>query len=1144
LLWLACRPVAIASPPVTPIDFNRDVRPILAKSCFPCHGSDEKKRGAGLRLDQRDSATRPRKDSPAVIVPGKADASEVIHRITSEDETERMPPPETAGKLTPGQIDMLRRWINQGAVYAKHWSFVKPARPVLPKVGTPGWVRNPIDQIVLARLEKVGLKPSPEADRYQLLRRVSLDLRGLPPSPEEIHAFEQDHSPDAYEKLVDRFLADPAYGERWARVWLDLARYADSAGYGSDPLRPQMWRYRDWVINAFNRNLPYDQFTIDQLAGDLLPHPTLDQRVATAFHRNTMTNTEGGTDDEEFRVAAVKDRANTTLQVWMGLTLGCAQCHSHKYDPITQQDYYRFYAVFNQTADNDQPNETPTMPAPTAGQEARNRRIDGEVAALRKKTEQPTFELLAAQWAWEESLRPSNRWTVLRPETVRSEQGTAAAVSVEGNITTGPLKSTTDTYTITTRVPLKQITGLRLETQATPRLRWFGRQSAKGVGVVRLTASLRPADQSFTRGRFVRVELPGENRLLSLAEVQVFDGSDNVARGAEASQSSTDFHGDAARALDGNTDGDFFRSRSVTHTRTETNPWWEVRLPAETTIDRIVLWNRTGGVEDRLSGAKVKILNNRREIVWEQSLRDVPSPSLALFLDGASMDFKQKRAELHDQRAEAALVKLLPRRANETGLVAIPTAGTAAAQFLLGRPTMLTGDEVVLSMRIETAFGESRPGSLQFRLGVTDDSKLPLRAVVPERPLSILDTPEEKRSPQQVDELARYFRSIAPGNQPLRDTIVRLEQSRPKIADLPVMVELTKDRKRVTKLMYKGNFLTPGDAVEPRLPAAFTLDSGDKTVTRLDVARWLMHPENPLTARVAVNRLWAQLFGTGLVETEEDFGTQGDAPSHPELLDWLATEYQQTLKWDTKAMLKRIVTSATYRQSSRVTPELLERDPRNRLMSRGPRYRLEAEMVRDQALALSGLLTHKVGGPSVYPPQPDGLWQAAFNGERTWATSRGDDRYRRGLYTFWRRTIPYPSMAAFDAPSRELCQVKRVRSNTPVQAFVTLNDPVYLEAAQALARRIVWEGGTNLEDRVSYALRLCTCRPPEARQVETLVRLYQHELEKYRRVSVNAEKLATQPLGPLPKGSNTAELAAWTVVANVLLNLDGVLTKG
>ncbi len=830
---LADEPASTTGPAKTarPVDFNREVRPILSKNCFACHGTDEAKRAKGLRLDLRAAALKPLKSGDAAIVPGDPDSSSLVERITEEDDTLRMPPRKAGNRLTPAEVDVLTRWVQQGANYAEHWALIAPRSEPLPAVKAAAWPRSGLDYWILARLEQEGLHPMPEADPYTLLRRASLDLRGLPPTPGELETYLADKSPGAYERAVDRFLDDPAFGERWARMWLDLARYADSAGYGSDPLRT-IWRYRDWVINALNRNLPYDQFTIEQIAGDLLPGATIDQKIATAFHRNTMTNTEGGTDDEEFRVAAIKDRVDTTMQVWMGLTMGCAKCHSHKYDPLTHEEYYKFYAIFNQTADTDQPDESPVIAAPTDAINNQIRQVNQKIAELKEQLEHAAAapKLVTAQAMWE------------------------ARVSAD------------------------------------------------------------PAHA-------------------------------------------------AAR-------------------------------------------------------------------------KDIPKPILA-----------------------------------------------------------------------------------------------------------ILDTPPVKRTKAQAQELREHFRAIAPELKPIRDKIARLERDRPETPTVPVMVELSKDKLRITKLLRKGNFLDPGDPVAPGVPRSLHPLPSGSPANRLSLAKWLMDRKNPLTARVAVNRYWAQLFGAGIVETEEDFGTQGELPSHPALLDWLAVRYMDS-GWDTKAMIKLIVTSATYRQSSRVTPELLSRDPRNRLLARAPRVRLEAEMVRDQALALSGLLSPKIGGPSVFPPQPEGLWQAAFNGQRTWSTSQGSDKYRRALYTFWRRTIPYPSMATFDAPSREICAIKRVRTNTPLQAFVTLNDPVYVEAAQALARRVVREGGSNLEDRVRYALQLCLCRPPRTEQVEQLIELYQGEHTRYEKNHEQALALATEPLGPLPAGMDPADLAAWTTIANVLLNLDAVLTKG
>jgi hypothetical protein len=1129
------------------VDFNRDIRPILSKNCFACHGQDPTHRAAKLRLDRRESATQIRKKGKVAIAPGSAARSELARRISTPDEMERMPPKETGNRLTSSQVALLTRWIDEGAPYAEHWAFVKPRAWPVPSVKERSWPRNGIDYFILARLEQEGLQPSEEADPFALLRRASLDLRGLPPSPQEIDAFASDASPLAYEHAVDRFLNDPAYGERWARMWLDLARYADSAGYGSDPLRT-IWRYRDWTIDAFNRNLPYDQFTIEQIAGDLLPNATLEQKMATAFHRNTMTNTECGTDREEFRVAAVKDRVDTTLQVWMGLTMGCAKCHSHKYDPITQAEYYQFFAIFNQTADADHPDETPILSTPTPSQVEQNRQIDARLAELKQQLDTPTAPLAAAQAQWEADLQSSSNWVVLEPLSARSDGGALLRKQSDGSLRAEGPNPAKDVYSISARTDLKSVTAFRLEAIPDPALPrgGSGRASDGNFVLSRFSVSAGPVGQNEqgVTGRFVRVELPGEGKMLSLAEVQVFSNGVNVARKGKADQSSTDFDGPPALAIDGNTDGDYFKAKSTTHTTIESNPWWEVKLPANTKIEQVVIWNRTdGGLGTRLANARLLILDEARKAVWQQDIADPPNPKRELSPSGRqTINLTQASADFSQDGFGVA--KLLASTAtSQSGWAVAPRHQEGhAAIFLVGNPSAGM-NPVELTFRLEHAFQSPGHNLGRFRLSATTDPRVARRLSLPAGILSVLDTPGGKRSDAARQELARYYRSIAPALQPLRDEMARLEKSRPTIATLPVMVELDAAHRRETHLMNKGNFLSPGDKVEPGVPSAFQPLPPGVAPNRLAIAQWLVDPNNPLTARVAVNRYWAQLFGTGLVKTEEDFGTQGELPSHPELLDWLASEFVR-LNWDMKALLRLLVTSASYRQSSKLTPALIARDPSNRLLTRGPRFRLEAELVRDQALALSGLLSRKSFGPSVYPPQPPGLWQAAFNGQRTWATSTGEDHYRRGLYTFWRRTIPYPSMTTFDAPSREICTVRRIRTNTPLQAFVTLNDPVYVEAAEALARRMIREGGSTIEERARYGLKLCLSRPARPDQVNELAALYGREYERFRKDVPAAQALAGDALGSLPPEMNPSELAAWTVVANVLLNLDGVLTKG
>jgi hypothetical protein len=1146
LCGTCCTAVSAAEPAV---DFNREIRPILVKKCFACHGPDDTHREAGLRLDMREAAVKELDSGATAIVAGQSGKSELLRRITAADESERMPPMETRITLTAAQIELLKRWIDEGASYAPHWAMVKPAKPPQPEVKAKDWPQNSIDHFVLARLEREGLSPSPRADKYALIRRVSLDLRGLPPSPVEVEQFVNDADPKAYERLVERMLEDTAFGERWARMWLDQARYADSRGYGSDPLRPNAWRYRDWVIDAFNSNKPYDQFTIEQLAGDLLPDATLDQKVATAFHRNTMTNTEGGTDDEEFRVAAIKDRADTTMQVWMGITIGCAKCHNHKYEPISQKEYYQFYAIFNQTADADKGDDSPNLAAPTREWEAEAKRIDEQIAGLKGQLEAASPELAAEQAKWEESLRVQPTWTTLEPSEMKSAGGATLALQ-DGSIVASGENPAKDTYTIAATANSNGITAVRLETipDASFPVGGAGRSATGDFRLTRFAVTAQDAeakDDALT-GRFVRIELPGSQKILSLAEVQVFAGGENAAVKGTASQSSVAFDGPAKLAIDGNTDGRYYESKSVTHNNQEDNPWWEVDLGADRQIERLVIWNRTDGggtIGSRLTGYTVSILDGKRNVVSQQTPKDVPSPSSELAISGvAAVTLASAIADFAAEGSSVASVIKTPPDAKAGWSAGGQANQPHWAVFIAASPIARPG-LVLLKFTLDFQGAEPQQTLGRFRLSVTTDKGVQERLSVPAEILAIIDMPADNRTDDSKAKVAAHYRTLAPMLKPIRDQIASLEKSKPATPTVPVMQELAEGQRRKTWLMVKGDFLSKGDELSAGFPSALHKLPDDVPRDRLGLAKWLVHPDNPLTARVAVNRFWAQLFGTGLVETEEDFGIQGELPSHPELLDWLATEFVD-LKWDMKALLKLIVTSETYCQSSRVTPVLVAKDPRNRLLARGPRFRLEAEMVRDQSLALSGLLSRKMRGPSVYPPQPDGLWQAAFNGERTWPTSKGEDRYRRGLYTFWRRTIPYPSMTTFDAPSRETCSLRRFRTNTPLQAFVTMNDPAFVEASQALARRMLKEGGSSPQERAAFGLKLCLVRPASQEQIEAMVKLFESELAHYRADNAAAMKLATEPLGPLPDGVDAAEAAAWTVVANVLLNLDGVLMKG
>ena len=1158
-LWVWSKELPVSQAPAPgSIDFVRDVQPILQANCYKCH--DGAKHKGGFRLDSKATAFIGGDSGDLSIVPHEPDKSKLVQLVRGDDPKSVMPP--KGNRLTPAQVETLVRWVKQGANWpdgvdhpaaaGSHWSFSPPTRPQLSAVKNQGWVRNPIDRFILARLEKEGLKPSPEADRYALIRRLSLDLIGLPPTPHEVEEFVADKSPDAYEKLVDRLMDNPHYGEKWARHWLDLARYADSAGYGSDPLRYTTYRWRDWVINAFNQNKPYDQFTTEQIAGDLLPHPTTDQLIATAFNRNTMTNTEGGTDPEEYRVEAIKDRTDTTVQVWMGLTMGCAKCHTHKYDPITNREYYQLYAIFNQTEDANRSDEAPTIPTPTPEQSQKMAALTQQIAEAQARLKNPA-EWVKEEAAWEKSL-PSKHtnWTVLNPTDAKSKNGATLMVQPDGSVLASGDLPATDTYTVTARVKMSKITGFRLEALPDPSLPkgGSGRNADGGFVLNDLRVAIPAAETKPVSGRYVRIELPGHEKMLSLAEVQVFHDSENIAVKGKAKQSSTDFDGPAKLAIDGKTDGDYRKAKSTTHTKKSDNPWWEVDLGRSQRIDRVVLWNRTDeGAGARLTDFVVSVLDESRKPVWQTTIGPPPNPSLSLnpantgeiVLAAASDSFHQTGA------TDWSASKLISGDHSETSgwAVAPRVSEPHYAVFETARDVGGEG-ETTLTFTLSQDFPNSPLG--HFRISATADAR-PIKAIS-ESLVAALATASADRTPEQNSQLIKAFLETAPEPRALVRRVEKLTEERDKVkpATTAIMRELPADRRREDHVLVKGNFLNKGPIVPPDVPAAFNAFPKDAPHNRLGLAQWIIAADNPLTARVEVNRLWSGLFGMGIVETQEDFGTQGTLPSNQPLLDWLAVEFMHpsdpaAKPWDMKRMVKLMVTSAAYRQSSRVSPELEEKDPQNRLLARGPSKRLDAEFVRDQALALSGLLSQKMFGPSVFPPQPDGLWQAAFNGQRTYPTSTGEDRYRRGIYTFWRRTVPYPSMAAFDAPSREVCTIRRIQTSTPLQAFVTMNDPVYVECAQALARRIIQEGGTATKDRAKFALELCLCRPAERRQIDRLVALHDQELERYQKDPKAAAELATGDRGPLPAGMAAEDAAAWTVCSNVLLNVDGVLTK-
>ncbi|MEW5974981.1 MAG: DUF1553 domain-containing protein [Acidobacteriota bacterium] len=985
------------------VDFVESIEPIFSARCVQCHGP--KNPMGDLRLDS--SKALEGGLSGKVILPGRSSDSLLMKMISGEVEGKRMP--LGGDPLEPREIDLIRAWIDQGARWPEgaadghrsedtHWAYLPPVRPVLPPVQKRGWVQNPIDAFVLARLEKEGLSPAPEADRAQLIRRLSLDLIGLPPSLEEVEAFLADNDPEASSRLVNRLLTSPHYGEKWARPWLDLARYADSHGYESDPLRV-MWKFRDWVIDALNRNVSFDEFTIEQLAGDMLPHATLEQKIASGFHRNTMINMEGGVDAEETRVESVADRTNTTATIWLGTTLACAQCHNHKYDPFTQKEYYQFFAFFNNTVDGAQRDEKPEIEAPSAVQRTGQELIQSEISRLEKVLSTSTPELEQAQAVWEaQAEKDPVVWTTVRPTGLLSAGGATLEVLEDGSVRARGANPESDVYTVVLQTDLKNITGIRLEALADHTL------PQNGPG--------RAGDGSFLLSRF-EVQASPRNSPHTVQPVS-------------------------------------FRLLAVE--------------PAEVKF--------TG--EDYLNG--------KADLGWKVS--GGKNATLVLEVD-AKVGFEQ---------------------------------GTALTLALGNR-----------SKQKDANLG-------RFRLQVTES---PSPVSLPDSMRAILTLSVRDRSEAQRAELASFYRSVSPKLDEVRRRIGELRQTLPEVPKVMVMQERTQPRD--THIHIRGSFLNKGEPVSPAVPGIFPALPADQPANRLTLARWLVSEKNPLVARVTVNRIWEQYFGRGLVATPEDFGTQGEKPSHPELLDWLAVEFMEN-GWDLKALHRLIVTSATYRQASRVTPELYERDPYNELLARGPRFRLAAESIRDVALAIGGLLSHRIGGASTFPPQPEGIWTQHYSQEK-WTASTGPDRYRRGLYTFWRRTSPYPSLANFDAPSREYCTVRRPRTNTPLQALTTLNDPAFFEAAQALALRMVRESGPTVEGRSAYGFRLCAARSPKPSEVEEVVALWKRQARRFSEGANAREALELVGDQHWPTGTPVWEAAAWTVVANVLLNLDETITK-
>ncbi len=1104
------------------IHFSRDIRPILSENCFFCHGPDEKKREADLRLDEETSAKRIN-DGVIAVAPGNVEKSAIIERITSTDPDEVMPPPKQHKTISPAQVALLKEWIKQGAKWGKHWSYEKVVRPPVP-TGS----KNAVDAFLLQRLAKEGLKFSHEADTATLIRRTALDLTGLPPTLEELESLVK----QPHDKIVDHYLSKQGYGEHWARQWLDLARYADSSGYPSDQPR-EIWAYRDWVIRALNSNMPFDQFTIEQNAGDLLPNPTDDQLIATAFHRNTMTQNEGGTDDEEFRNAAIIDRVNTTFAVWMGTTMACAQCHTHKYDPITINEYFQFYAFLNQSADADKKDEAPYHSFDTPELKKQREALKVELAALAAKFAKPAAKWLAGLDAWDRGFARDLGWQSPKPSKVSESNG---RIESGGRIVIAKNK---DTATYTVELPLTgdKLSAVRLETAPQAGFGNFVLTSLK-VEVVPPDAKAVPT------ARFVRIELPGDKKILELAEVQVFHGNENFAPQGLASQSSMYNDAAAKRANDGNTEGNYTKG-SVAHTSgTDNHPWWEVDLKGAKSIDRVIVWNRTdGGGSKRLDGFQIVLLDDKRQIVWKSENTPGPAKEKSFVVSGpVPVTFTTAIADYEQSGFEAG--KFLQPKSKGWAI-----GGEQEKPHTL---TLLTNSPVVVpagarlrvTLEQKSEFKQHTLGN--FRLSFTGDARVQQAAKIPAKVIAALAQP--KRTPEQQRAITDYFvRNIAKESAAERARLAAAnkELAAIKPVTVPIMRDLDPKQRRMTKVQLRGNWQSLGDEVNEATPAVFNPVPANAPKNRLTMAKWLVSRDNPLTARVTVNRLWESIFGTGIVRSSEEFGSQGDLPFHPELLDWLAAELMDS-GWDIKHMLKLMLASQAYQQSSKSTPELNERDPDNRLLARGPRFRPTGESLRDQALAVSGLLSEKMFGPPVRPVTPNMGLTTAFGRSHDWEVSKGKDAHRRSLYTEVRRNSPYASFTTFDAGNREVCMIRRSRTNTPLQAFVTLNDPVFIETHQAMARRVVLSDGKDMKDakdKLTLMFRLCLSREPNEHEAASLTKLFAETLTTYRADKEAAAKIATHPLGPAPKDADIAELAAWTAVANVVMNLDEFLMR-
>ncbi len=1030
------------------INFNRDIKPILSQNCFQCHGPDDGTRAAGLRLDQFDSATKPAESGLSAIVANDPAHSELLTRVTSADPDLHMPPTETNKTLTAEQIDLLRRWIAAGAKYQGHWAFEKPVRSELPQVNEhhSKQIANPIDRFIAARLERDGLQLSPEADRVTLIRRASLDLTGLPPTPTEVDAFLTDKSPDAWERLVDRLLMSPHYGERMTISWLDHARYADSNGFQSDGSR-DIWAWREWVINAYNKNMPFDHFTIEQLAGDMLPNATSDQIIATGFNRNHRLNGEGGRIEQEWFVETVIDRVETTGLTWLGLTVNCCRCHDHKYDPITQKEFFQLFAYFNSVEESgvlspqgkNGENTPPLFALTTPELESRKAKLQAAINAAEEQKQHAMPKMVDAFVAWEQTSKletdaDRSIWKSTEPGNVQSLGGADFKRLDDGSWLATGKNPPNDEYRIEIPLTTSRLTGLLLET---------------------LPHAELPA-QSLGRG---------------------FNGN-FVLTGVSA----------------------------------------ELIVEGQTAIPVALKKAEADYSQPNYTAAQI-------------GLKHQPAGNRSRNKTGWAIDGNDAAKKI------ARRVCFFP-----TKPVKVPANAT-----------------LVIHMTHDSQFGDHNVGRLRFAISDADIDRVGLTEQgLPPEIQTILTLTADQRQLTHTQQLEKYFREHV--DNPLRAAQAELKEAQQKLKDfnddLPTTMVMKEGKLREAFVLTRGEYDQPAEKVERAVPAFLPPLPAGTSNDRLGLAQWIVSDTNPLTARVWVNRAWERFFGTGIVKTSENFGSQADFPSHPELLDWLAVEFMQptTLPavngvpaqaWDMKALQKLILMSATYRQLSTVPHNVKQTDPENRLLARGPRFRLSAEIIRDQALAVSGLLVSKIGGKSVRPYMPEGVWDetSKYGDLRGYKHDNGEGLYRRTMYTIWKRTAAPPSAMLFDAPNREVCTIKRSRTNTPLQALALLNEVTFVEAARALAARIIHEGGASAEDRMKYGFRITTGRNPTASELKILMAGWSADQASFKTAPETAKQLLAIGESSVPSEIDPIELATWTVSANVLLNLDEFVTR-